>query len=59
MWDRIVEWIVACGGQALGAIATLVIGYLVARLARRLMKRWLSKTELVEAGGQAFIFECG
>lgn len=49
MWDRIVEWIVAYGGQALGAIATLIIGYLVARLARRLMKRWLSKTELALA----------
>jgi len=49
MWDRIVEWIVAYGGQALGAIATLVIGYLVARLARRLVKRWLSKTELALA----------
>ena len=49
MWDRIVEWIVAYGGQALGAVATLVIGYLVARLARRLMKRWLAKTELALA----------
>jgi len=49
MWDRIVEWIVAYGGQALGAIATLVIGYLVARLARRLMRRWLAKTELAIA----------
>ncbi|MFC2099998.1 hypothetical protein ACFLSF_04125, partial [Candidatus Bipolaricaulota bacterium] len=38
MWDRIVEWIVTYGGQALGAIATLVIGYLVARLARRVVK---------------------
>ena len=46
MWDRIVEWIVAYGGQALGAIATLVIGYLVARLARRVVKRWLAKIEL-------------
>ncbi len=49
MWDRIVEWIVAYGGQALGAIATLVVGYLVARLARRVMKRWLAKTDLATA----------
>jgi len=49
MWDRIVEWVVAYGGQALGAIATLVIGYLVARLARRLVKRWLARTDLAVA----------
>jgi len=49
MWDRIVEWVVAYGGQAIGAIATLVIGYLVARLARRWMKRWLTRTNLAEA----------
>jgi small conductance mechanosensitive channel len=49
MWDRIVEWIVAYGGQAVGAIATLIIGYLIARLARRLMKRWLAKTDLALA----------
>ena len=49
MWDRIVNWVVSYGGQALGAIATLVIGYLAARLARRLMKRWLSKTEIALA----------
>lgn len=49
MWDRIVEWVVAYGGQAIGAIATLVIGYLVARLARRWMKRWLARTDIAEA----------
>ena len=49
MWDRIVEWVVAYGGQALGAIATLVIGYLLARLVRRLVKRWLARTDLALA----------
>jgi len=49
MWDRIVEWVVAYGGQALGAIATLVIGYLLARLVRRLVKRWLVRTDLALA----------
>ena len=49
MWDRIVEWIVGYGGQALGAIATLVIGYLLAGLARRVVKRLLARTELALA----------
>jgi len=49
MWDRIVDWVVAYGGQALGALATLVIGYLVARLARRLMRRGLARTEIALA----------
>ena len=49
MWDRIVEWIVAYGGQALGAIVTLIVGYLLARLMRRIVKRWLAKTELALA----------
>jgi len=49
MWDRIVDWVVAYGGQAIGAIATLVIGYLVARLARRWMRRWLARTGLALA----------
>jgi len=49
MWDRIVEWVVAYGGQAIGAIATLVIGYLIARLTRRLLRRWLVRTDLAEA----------
>ena len=49
MWDRIVGWIVGYGGQALGAIATLVIGYLLARLARRVVKRLLARTELALA----------
>jgi len=49
MWDRIVSWVVAYGGQALGAIVTLVVGYLAARLMRRIVKRWLAKTELALA----------
>ena len=49
MGDRVMEWVVAYGGQALGAIATLVIGYLLARLARRWMTRWLARTKLATA----------
>jgi len=49
MWDRIMEWVVAYGGQVIGAIATLVIGYLVARISRRVLKRWLKKTDLAIA----------
>ncbi|MBN1858688.1 mechanosensitive ion channel [Candidatus Bipolaricaulota bacterium] len=49
MWDRIAEWIVGYGGQAVGAVATLVIGYLVARLARRWVRRGLERTGMAIA----------
>ncbi|UCF09379.1 MAG: mechanosensitive ion channel [Candidatus Bipolaricaulota bacterium] len=49
VWDRIVEWVISYGGQVLGAIATLVIGYLVARIARRIVGRVLRRTEVAAA----------
>jgi len=45
MWDRFVEF----GIQALGAIVVLIVGYLVAKVARSLMRRWLAKTQLATA----------
>jgi len=54
MWDRITEWAVAYAGQVVGAIVTLVLGYLVARVARRLVRGALRRTKtLVEL--QAFV----
>ncbi len=45
MWDRFV----AFGMQALGAVAVLVIGYIVAKLVRKLLRRWLANTTLAVA----------
>ncbi len=45
MWDQIL----AFGMQALGALAVLVVGYIAAKLVRRLMRRWLAKTEMAIA----------
>jgi len=42
MWDRFIEF----GVQAVGAIAVLIIGYVVAKLARSLLRRWLATTKL-------------
>jgi len=44
MWNRVVEWAASYGGQVLGAIITLVGGYLLARLARQLVKRLFART---------------
>ncbi len=45
MWDRFV----AFGMQALGAIIVLIVGYVVAKLVRTLLRRWLAKTNLAVA----------
>jgi len=54
VWDRIMDWVIGYGGQVLGALATLAIGYLIARLARRLAIRWLQRTDVAPAV-QAFV----
>lgn len=46
MWDRIGLWLATFGAQALGAAVTLIIGYLVARFVRQLVKKLLKRTEL-------------
>jgi len=45
MWDRITEWAVTYAGQVVGAIVTLVVGYLLARVARRLVTGALKRTK--------------
>ena len=56
LWDRIESWVVTYGARALGALATLIIGYLLARLVRTLVRRFLRKAKTPEAlqsfGGQ-------
>jgi small conductance mechanosensitive channel len=45
IWDRIVGWVVTYGGQLLGAIVTLVVGYVLARISRRVVLRLLKRSE--------------
>ena len=49
MWERIVDWITAYSGQVLGAVVTLVVGYLLARLAKRLIEHVLRRTSTPQA----------
>jgi small conductance mechanosensitive channel len=49
LWDRIVDWVVRYGGQVIGAVAILIIGYFVARLARRIVRRIFRRTEVAPA----------
>ncbi len=49
MWERIVHWITSYSGQALGAIVTLVLGYLIARFAKKLVNRLLQRTKTPHA----------
>jgi small conductance mechanosensitive channel len=45
IWDQIVDGVVTYGGQLLGAVVTLIIGYVLARISRRVVRRLLKRTE--------------
>jgi len=45
IWDRIIDWVVTYGGQLLGAIVTLIVGYVLARISRRVVLRLLKRSE--------------
>ncbi len=45
IWDRIVSWVVTYGGQLVGAVVTLIVGYVLARISRRLVLRLLKRAE--------------
>ena len=47
--ERLTEWGVAYGSQILGAIAILVAGFIGARIARRVIRRVLVKTDIPPA----------
>lgn len=49
LWDRITEWVVSYGGQVLGALAILIIGIAAARIARRIVRRVLTRADLAPA----------
>lgn len=45
IWDRIADWVVTYGGQLLGAVVTLIVGYVLARVSRRVVLRLLKRAE--------------
>ena len=45
IWARIVDGVVTYGGQLLGAVVTLIVGYVLAKISRRLVLRLLKRTE--------------
>ena len=47
--DRITEWVVAYGGQVLGALAVLIVGLIGARIIRRIVRRVLDKADVAPA----------
>jgi small conductance mechanosensitive channel len=46
MWYRISHWITTFGAQALGAAVTLIVGYFIARFARRFIRKILKRTRM-------------
>jgi len=49
IWDRIVGWVVTYGGQLLGAVVILIVGYVLARISRRVVLRLLKRMEIPPA----------
>ncbi|MFC2079558.1 mechanosensitive ion channel family protein [Candidatus Bipolaricaulota bacterium] len=45
MWYRISHWITSYGSQVLGAVVTLIVGYLLARFVKKLIGRLLGRTQ--------------
>ncbi len=49
VWDRIVDWIISYGGRMAGALAILVIGWIGGRLARRIVRRLMTRAKVAPA----------
>ncbi len=49
IWERAMEWAITFGGRAIGALVVLVGGYLLARFARRLVHRLLTRLDTAPA----------
>ncbi len=49
MWQQVESWLVEYGMQIVGAVAILVIGYFLARLGRRIVRRIFSRTDVAPA----------
>lgn len=49
IWERVVDWIIGYGGQVIGAVLVLAIGWVAARLARRIVRRMLKRAEVAPA----------
>jgi len=49
VWDRIVDWMISYGGRMAGALAILVIGWVGGRLARRIVRRLMTRAKVAPA----------
>jgi small conductance mechanosensitive channel len=49
LWERVTEWVVAYGGQVLGAVVILIAGFVGARIVRRIVRRLLSNRNVAPA----------
>ena len=49
VWDRIVNWMISYGGQIAGALVILVVGWVGGRLARRIVRRLLTRSKVAPA----------
>jgi small conductance mechanosensitive channel len=49
LWERVTEWVVAYGGQVLGALVILIAGFVGARIVRRIVRRLLTRRNVAPA----------
>lgn len=49
LWEQVTEWVVAYGGQVLGAVVILVAGFVGARIVRRIVRRILTNRNVAPA----------
>lgn len=48
-WERLTDWGMTYGSQVLGAIVTLITGYIAARIGRRVVRRLLERAKVAPA----------
>ncbi len=49
VWERMLDWAVTFGGRVVGAVVVLVVGYLLARVCRRLVSKLLTRLDTAPA----------
>jgi len=49
VWERMLDWAITFGGRVVGALVVLVIGYLLARVCRRLVGKLLTRLDTAPA----------
>lgn len=49
LWERVTEWVVAYGGQVIGALVILVAGFVGARIVRKIVRSVLTRRDVAPA----------